>query len=193
MVFFASDTNTFTDMENIVNFKDVEKALLEIRGQSVILDSDVARLYGVNTMRVNEAVKNNPDKFPTGYIIELTKDEKNEVIENFDNPKLKFSPVLPKAFTEKGLYMLATILKSPKATQTTIAIIETFAKIKELTRTVSKISESHDEQEQKGLIQHGGDILSDLLYQEIPVSGTETSVELNFAVLKLRHTIKREK
>ena len=181
------------DMENIVNFKDVEKALLEIRGQRVILDSDVARLYGVNTMRVNEAVKNNPDKFPTGYIIELTKDEKNEVIENFDNPKLKFSPVLPKAFTEKGLYMLATILKSPKATQTTIAIIETFAKIKELTRTVSKISESHDEQEQKGLIQHGGDILSDLLYQEIPVSGTETSVELNFAVLKLRHTVKREK
>lgn len=180
-------------MENIVNFKDVEKVLLEIRGQRVILDSDVARLYGVNTMRVNEAVKNNPDKFPTGYIIELTKDEKNEVIENFDNPKLKFSPVLPKAFTEKGLYMLATILKSPKATQTTIAIIETFAKIKELTRTVSKISESHDEQEQKGLIQHGGDILSDLLYQEIPVSGTETSVELNFAVLKFRHTIKREK
>ena len=193
MVFFASDTNTFTDMENIVNFKDVEKALLEIRGQRVILDSDVARLYGVNTMRVNEAVKNNPDKFPTGYIIELTKDEKNEVIENFDNPKLKFSPVLPKAFTEKGLYMLATILKSPKATQTTIAIIETFAKIKELTRTVSKISESHDEQEQKGLIQHGGDILSELLYQEIPISGTETSVELNFAVLKLRHTVKREK
>ena len=144
-------------------------------------------------MRVNEAVKNNPDKFPTGYIIELTKDEKNEVIENFDNPKLKFSPVLPKAFTEKGLYMLATILKSPKATQTTIAIIETFAKIKELTRTVSKISESHDEQEQKGLIQHGGDILSDLLYQEIPISSTENSVELNFAVLKLRHTVKREK
>lgn len=180
-------------MENIVNFKDVEKALLEIRGQRVLLDKDVAKLYGVNTMRVNEAVKNNPDKFPTGYIIELTKDEKNEVIENFDNPKLKFSPVLPKAFTEKGLYMLATILKSPKATQTTIAIIETFAKIKELTRTVSKISESHDEQEQKGLIQHGGDILSDLLYQEIPISSTETSVELNFAVLKLRHTIKRKK
>ena len=155
-------------MENIVNFKDVEKALLEIRGQKVILDSDVARLYGVETKRVNEAVKNNPDKFPDGYIITLNN-------------------------TEKGLYMLATILKSPKATQTTIAIIETFAKIKELTRTVSKISESHDEQEQKGLIQHGGDILSELLYQEIPVSGTETSVELNFAVLKLRHTVKREK
>ena len=139
-------------------------------------------------MRINEAVRNNPDKFPTGYIIELTKDEKNEVIENFDNPKLKFSPVLPKAFTEKGLYMLATILKSPMATQTIIAIVETFAKIKELSRTVNRISESDDEQEQKGLIRHGGDILSDLLYQEVPVSDTETSIELNFAVLKLKHT-----
>lgn len=193
MAFFASNTNALMDMENIVNFKDVEKALLEIRGQRVILDSDVARLYGVNTMRINEAVKNNPDKFPTGYIIELTKDEKNEVIENFDNPKLKFSPVLPKAFTEKGLYMLATILKSPMATQTTIAVVETFAKIKELSRTVSRISESDDEQEQKGLIRHGGDILSDLLYQEVPVSDTETSIELNFAVLKLKHTVKRKK
>lgn len=66
-------------MENIVNFKDVEKVLLELRGQRVILDSDVARLYGVNTMRINEAVRNNPDKFPTGYIMELTKDEKTRL------------------------------------------------------------------------------------------------------------------
>ncbi|MDR0682358.1 MAG: ORF6N domain-containing protein [Dysgonamonadaceae bacterium] len=71
-------------------------------------------------MRINEAVKNNPDKFPNGYVIVLTQEEKREVSEIFDNFKIKFSPVLPKAFTEKGLYMLATILKSPKATQTTI-------------------------------------------------------------------------
>ena len=184
MVFFASDTNTFTDMENIVNFKDVEKALLEIRGQRVILDSDVARLYGVET---------------NGYIITLNNGEwetsslRSKISTLKTAGRGEHTKYPPKAFTEKGLYMLATILKSPKATQTTIAIIETFAKIKELTRTVSKISESHDEQEQKGLIQHGGDILSELLYQEIPVSGTETSVELNFAVLKLRHTVKREK
>ena len=66
------------DMENIVNFKDVEKALLEIRGQRVILDSDVARLYGVETKRVNEAVKNNPDKFPDGYIITLNNSQKRD-------------------------------------------------------------------------------------------------------------------
>lgn len=94
----------------------------------------VAELYGVQTMRVNEAVKNNLDKFPKGYIIELNKKEKQEVIEIFDNPKIKYSPVLPKAFTEKGLYMLATILKSPQATQTTIAIIEAFTKMRQMVR-----------------------------------------------------------
>ena len=61
-------------MENIVNFKDVEKVLLELRGQRVILDSDVARLYGVNTMRINEAVRNNPDK-QISYRIHYRTDE----------------------------------------------------------------------------------------------------------------------
>lgn len=93
-------------MADIVKFNDVENVVFDLRGQHVILDSEVAKLYGVETMRINEAVKNNPDKFPEGYIIELTKEEKSEVIEIFDNPKLKYSPVLPKAFTEKGLYML---------------------------------------------------------------------------------------
>ena len=89
------------------------------------MDCDVAELYGVETKRINEAVANNPDKFPEGYILQLTNSEKAEVVENFDHlQKLRFSPQLPKAFTEKGLYMLATILKSPKAVETTIAIVE---------------------------------------------------------------------
>ncbi len=198
MAFFASNSNALMDMENIVNFKDVEKALLEIRGQRVLLDKDVAKLYGVETKRVNEAVKNNPDKFPDGYILALNREEwELSLRSSFSTLETagrgEHTKYPPKAFTEKGLYMLATILKSPKATQTTIAIIETFAKIKELSRTVSRISESDDEQEQKGLIRHGGEILSDLLYQEVPVSDTETSIELNFAVLKLKHTVKRKK
>ena len=79
----------------------IEDTIIEIRGVPAILDSDVAALYGVETMRINEAVKNNPDKFPGGYVIELSKEEKRKVIENFDNPKIKFSPALPKAFTEQ--------------------------------------------------------------------------------------------
>lgn len=126
-------------MGETVKFSQVEEKILTIRGEKVILDSDVATLYGVKTREVYQAIKNNPEKFPNGYILSLDKNEKAEVLKIFDNPKIKFSPALPKAFTEKGLYMLATILKSKQATETTIAIVETFAKIRELSRTISEL------------------------------------------------------
>lgn len=179
-------------MNDIVKFKDVEEAIIKVRDQSVILDSDVAKLYGVETMRINEAVKNNPDKFPEGYILELTKKEKEKVIENFDNPKIKFSPALPKAFTERGLYMLATILKSEKATQTTIAIVETFTQIRDLQRTVAQLSKNPDESVQKQLMQKSGDIMADILGSELQTTDTETTFKLNLAVLSFEHKIKRK-
>jgi hypothetical protein len=108
----------------LVQYEKVEEKILEIRGQHVILDSDVADLYGVETRDINKAVKNNPDKFPEKYIIILNKKEKNELVENFyRSNSLKHSTTLPKAFTERGLYMLATILKGQKATETTLCII----------------------------------------------------------------------
>ena len=95
---------------------EVENKMITLRNQQVIIDVDVADLYGVETKRINEAVSNNPEKFPDGYILELSKKEKNELVENFDRfNRQKHSTATPKAFTEKGLYMLATILKSPKA------------------------------------------------------------------------------
>lgn len=99
---------------------------------------------------------------------------------------------LPKALTEKGLYMLATILKSERATQTTIAIIETFTQIRELSRTVSELSEIKDEEKQKSLMQKSGEIISDILGEDMKTTDTETTVELNFAVLKFKHTVKRK-
>ena len=81
-----------------------------ILGQ-VILDRDVAELYGVETRDINKAVKNNPKKFPPGYVFELNNSEKQELVENFHRfNSLKHSTVAPHAFTEQGLYMLATIL-----------------------------------------------------------------------------------
>jgi len=81
-------------------------------------------------------------------------EKKNELVENFDRfKKLKHSSVTPKAFTEKGLYMLATILKSKTATQTTIAIIETFAKVRELTKTIKTLSQNPEKEKQKNLMQ----------------------------------------
>ena len=90
----------------------IQDAILILRGEEVLLDSQVAEFYGVETRDINKAVTNNTDKFPKGYIFKISKDEKKDVVENFHHlKKLKFSPQLPKAFTEKGLYMLATILK----------------------------------------------------------------------------------
>ncbi|MDR2972747.1 MAG: ORF6N domain-containing protein [Bacteroidales bacterium] len=178
---------------DILKFNSVEEKIITVRGISVILDSDVAELYGVETMRINEAVKNNLEKFPKGYIIELSKEEKQEVIEIFDNPKIKFSPALPKAFTEKGLYMLATILKSPRATQTTIDIVEAFAKIRELSRAISQLSETEDEPTQKSLLQRSGEILADFLGDGFEATDAETSFELNLALMKIKRTVRQKK
>ena len=107
-----------------------ESKIIVIRDTQVILDRDVAELYGVTTKVVNQAIRNNPDKFPSGYVIELTNSEKEHVVKNFDHLEtLKFSHATVKGFTEQGLYMLATILKSPMATEGKIqaAMNEVFA------------------------------------------------------------------
>jgi len=121
-------------MNDIIQSNQVENLVITIRNERVLLDSDVAMLYGVETKRINEAVSNNPDKFPKGYILSLNFDEWKNLKSKISTSSWGGKNKLPNAFTEKGLYMLATILKSQKATQTTIAIVETFAKIRELSR-----------------------------------------------------------
>lgn len=176
-----------------MELQSIENKIIIIQEKQVILDSDIAELYGVETKRINEAVKNNPDKFPEGYIITLSQNEKTEVVEKFDHlASLRFSPVLPKAFSEKGLYMLATILKSPVATETTITIIETFAKVKELSRTISQLSEQSDKDQQKSMMRRSGELISDILSDDFQTVGTETTIELNLSVLKVKHTVKKK-
>jgi phage regulator Rha-like protein len=179
-------------MKNVVQIEAVQDLIVELRGQQVLIDADVAKLYGVETKEINRAVSNNPDKFPDGYVLKLSGEEKSEVVKNFHHlEKLRFSPHPPKAFTEKGLYMLATILKSKQATQTTLMIIETFTKIRELTRTVKALSVVKDEERQKGLMQRGGELIAEVLDDGLVTSDSETTIELNFAVLKFKHTIKK--
>ncbi|MBU0668286.1 ORF6N domain-containing protein [Patescibacteria group bacterium] len=181
-------------MPEIANFEDVQSKLIEIRGQKVIMDSDVAALYGVATRDINKSVKNNPYKFPEGYVFELSIAEKNELVENFHQFNLlKHSTPNPKAFTEKGLYMLATILKSPKATQTTLAIIETFARVKHLSRNIRQLSAPPDEQQKQKLMRKSGEIIAEIMEDDLSFSESETTIELNFAVLKFQHTIKKKK
>jgi hypothetical protein len=161
----------------------------------VLLDFDVAELYGVETKRVNEAVARNLDKFPEGYIISLDYQEKSELVANCDRfEKLKHSSIIPKAFTEKGLYMLATILKSPVATQTTIAIVEAFARLRELSQVLNKLPNVENEKEQKSLMQIAGNTLMDLFDNSLlETSEEETAMELNLAFMKFKRSVKREK
>lgn len=176
-----------------VTSEDVEERVLVLRNQRVLIDSDVAELYGIETKRVNEAVRNNPEKFPYEYIFVLDKYEKKEVVENFDHlNKLKFSKVQPTAFTERGLYMLATILKSERAISTTLAIVDTFVQVREMARTMEALQTVDDGGlQQKGLLQRTGDLLAGVIGQNLSTRTTETEIELNFAVVKIKHKIIR--
>jgi hypothetical protein len=151
------------DIAKIENI--VESKIIEIRGQQVIVDSDVADLYGVTTKQVNQALNRNLDKFPKGYIIELLKDEKLELVTNCDRfANLRHSNVLPNAYTEKGLYMLATILKSPKATETTLAIIDTFTKVRQIKRGLMEVVRNpENEAEQKNIFDTAGELIGSLI------------------------------
>lgn len=171
-----------------LSFEQVEKKIITLRNTPVILDSDVAGLYGVETKRVNEAVSNNPDKFPTGYIIRLEKTEWDGLKSKFSTSIKGGKTKLPFAFTERGLYMLATILKSEQATQTTLAIIDAFYKLRLLTRQLTALPEA-DEPTRKSILQKSGKLIADLLTDELPTVITETTVELNLAVLKIKHSV----
>lgn len=152
-------------------FKEVQQKILFLRNQEVILDADVAELYGVETKRINEAVKNNTDKFPEGYMFKLTHEELIYLRSKNSTTNISSkSRVLPKAFTEKGLYMLATILKSKQAVNTTFAIIETFATVRQLKRELRNLHEETNKQQQQSKMQYFGDLLSSIVMPDLETS-----------------------
>ena len=176
-----------------VTTQDVGERLIILREQPVLIDADVASLYGVQTKEVNQAVKNNPKKFPYGYIFELDKFEKEEVVKKIDRLNaLKFSSVQPMAFTERGLYMLATILKGERAVNTTLAIVDSFVRVRELVRTMEALQNVEDGgMQQKTLLQRTGNQLADIVGKNLSTRGSETEIELNFAIVKIKHKVVR--
>ena len=188
-----------------ISYSDVQQRIVCVRDKSVIIDADVAALYGVETRRVNEAVRNNPDKFPLDYMFVLTDEEtrilrsKISSLERGGNLRSKISTtklssksrVAPKAFTEKGLYMLATILKSKRATAATFAIIETFAKVRGLKRELVELHKEGDKRKQADKMRHFGETLADIVMPDLETVETESSLELNFFIGKIKHTVRR--
>ena len=110
----------------------IERSIILLRGQKVMLDADLAILYGATTKRLNEQVKRNLNRFPTDFMFQLTPEEKGEVVANCDHLKnLKFSHALPYAFTEHGAVMLASVLSSQTAIEVSIQVVRTFNRLRE--------------------------------------------------------------
>ena len=138
-------------MNEIIN---IENKIYIIRGKKVMLDTDLALLYGVTTKRLNEQMKRNRERFPEDFIFQLSLNEKNEVVAKCDHlSKLKFSHVLPYAYTEHGAVMLTSVLKSPIAVQASIQVVRAFVKMrsildeyKELKTKIDKLENKYDKQ-----------------------------------------------
>ena len=120
-------------MGELIPVGKIEQTILLIRGQKVILDADLARLYGVTTKRLNEQVKRNRERFPEDFMFRLLKEEKEELVANCDRFRnLKHSIELPYAFTEYGAIMAASVLNSHRAIEVSIYVVRAFVKLKEM-------------------------------------------------------------
>jgi hypothetical protein len=112
--------------------KPLESLILTVRGVKVLLDLDLAEIYGVPTKRLNEQVKRNGDRFPEDFVFQLNAKEKEEVVANCDHlVRLKFSHQLPYAFTEHGAIMAATVLNSPEAVAMSVFVVRAFMQMRE--------------------------------------------------------------
>ena len=138
----------------LVPIERIERSILLIRGEKVMLDADLAEIYGVETKVLNQAVKRNTIRFPEDFMFQLTEAEKTEVVTNCDHlAKIRFSPHLPYAFTEHGALMLANVLNSERAALTSVQVVRAFLRLRqmlasnvELSRKLSALEKKYDAQ-----------------------------------------------
>ena len=135
---------------SIIPREKIDRSILFIRGQKVMLDTDLADIYGVKTSRLNEQVKRNINRFPSDFMFQLSDEEKELVIANCDHlMKIKFSRTNPYAFTEHGAIMLASVLNTSTAVETSILIVRAFIKLREILLTNKELSKKLAELEAK--------------------------------------------
>lgn len=128
----------------------IGRRILLIRGQKVMLDADLAELYGVETRILNQAVRRNAERFPADFMFQLSQNEKQEVITNCDHlARLKFSPVLPNAFTEHGALMLGNVLRSARAVDVSLMVVRTFVELREMLASHKDLAVKLDQLERR--------------------------------------------
>jgi hypothetical protein len=143
-----------SEKTSLIPLERIERSIFLIRGQKVMLDADLAELYGVTTKRLNEQVKRNRGRFPPDFMVQLTAKEKTKVVANCDHlSKLKFSPVLPNAFTEHGAIMVASVLNTPRAIQTSVLVVRAFVRLRAMLTTHKELAHKLSELERK-LVNH---------------------------------------
>ena len=136
--------------KSLIPVELIERIIIVIRGKKVIMDADLAELYGVTTKRLNEQVRRNRSRFPEDFIFQLTTEEKSEVVANCDHlSKLKFSKTLPYTFTEHGAIMAASILNAPRAIEASIFVVRAFVKLREMLATHKELAQKLLELEQR--------------------------------------------
>ena len=137
-------------MKAIVPPEIIEKKILFLRGQKVMIDADLAELYGVPTKVLKQSAKRNIGRFPEDFMFDLTEEEKQEVVTNCDHlKKLKFSPYLPSAFTEHRALMLANVLNSKRAVQVSLQIVRTFVRLRQMLASNEGLSRKLEALEKK--------------------------------------------
>lgn len=120
-------------VSEIIPMGQIEQRILLVRGQRVVLDADLAPLYGVTTKRLNEQVKRNAERFPEDFMFQLSREETTKVVAICDHlSKLRFYKGLPYAFTEHGVIMAASVLKSPQAVAVSVYVVRAFVKLREM-------------------------------------------------------------
>ena len=138
------------DNNLLVPVERVERTILLVREQKVILDADLAKLYGVTTKRLNQQVKRNSDRFPEDFMFRLTQKEKDEVVANCNHlSRLRFSPALPHAFTEHGAIMAASVLNTPRAIESSIFVVRAFVRLRQILATHKEFARKLSDLEQR--------------------------------------------
>ena len=137
-------------MSNIIPVEPIQQRILEFRSQKVIIDADLAAIYGTTTKRLNEQVRRNIERFPTDFMFQLTKEEKTDVVANCDHlVNLKYSPHLPFVFTEHGTLMAASVLNTERAVQVSVFVVRAFVKLREMVATHKEFTTKLKELEQR--------------------------------------------
>ncbi|MFA5264906.1 MAG: ORF6N domain-containing protein [Opitutaceae bacterium] len=133
-------------MDALLPADQIQSRIRVLRGQRVLLDSDLAALYGVPTKRLNEQVRRNTGKFPDDFCFQLTQDETDKVVANCDHlSKLRFSRSLPYAFTEHGAIQAANVLRSERATTMSVEVVRAFVRLRQLFATHRALAAKLDE------------------------------------------------